>query len=107
MEWMSIIKARALWLICDNVTLLISLIKCHLWEKRPVTLKYTGIYPLLPEPVQEFFSTCDYKTKKEVLKVYLARLTEESSFKQTTGALVTALEHGVSDADTSKPYSVG
>jgi transposase len=68
-------------------------------SRRPAALKYTGIYPLLPDPVQEFLSACDYQAKKEALRV-LARLTEESSFEQATGALVAALEHGACDADS-------
>ena len=67
--------------------------------RRPAALKYTGIYPMLPDPVQEFLSSCDYQAKKEVLRV-LARLTKESSFEQATEALVAALEHGACDADS-------
>jgi hypothetical protein len=68
-------------------------------SRRPAALKYTGIYPMLPDPVREFLSSCDYQAKKEVLRV-LARLTEESSFEQATGALVAALERGACDADS-------
>ncbi|MFY9385667.1 MAG: hypothetical protein WAQ10_07845, partial [Dethiobacteria bacterium] len=42
-------------------------------SRRPAALKYTGIYPMLPDPVREFLSSCDYQAKKEVLRV-LARL---------------------------------
>jgi len=74
--------------------------------RRPAALKYTGIYPMLPDPVQEFLSSCDYQAKKEVLRV-LARLTKESSFEQATEALVAALEHGACDADSIRPCSAG
>lgn len=50
-------------------------------SRRPAALKYTGIYPMLPDPVQEFLNACDYQTKKETLRI-LARLTEESSFEK-------------------------
>lgn len=70
-------------------------------SRRPAALKYTGIYPMLPDPVQEFLNACDYQTKKETLRI-LARLTEESSFEKATAALKAALEHGAGDADSIK-----
>ena len=68
-------------------------------SRRPAALKYTGIYPMLPDLVQEFLSDCDYRAKKEALRV-LARLTDESSFEQAAGALEAALEHGARDAES-------
>lgn len=70
-------------------------------SRRPAALKYTGIYPMLPEPIQDFLSSCDYPCKKETLKV-LAKLSEASGFNKATEALLAALEHGVSDADSIK-----
>lgn len=68
-------------------------------SRRPAALKYTGIYPMLPEPIQNFLSNCDYPTKREALTV-LARLSKASGFNKATEALLVALEHGVSDADS-------
>ncbi|MGB4618408.1 MAG: IS21 family transposase [Dethiobacteria bacterium] len=70
-------------------------------SRRPAALKYTGIYPMLPEPVQEFLNTCDYEAKKETLKV-LARLSIESGFEKAAEALQAALEHGARDAESIK-----
>jgi transposase len=33
-------------------------------SRRPMALKYSGIYKLLPEPVQLFFDSCGYQVKK-------------------------------------------
>lgn len=68
-------------------------------SRRPAALKYTGIYPMLPEPIQDFLDNCDYPSKKETLTV-LARLSETNGFNKATEALLVALEHGVSDADS-------
>lgn len=62
-------------------------------------LKYTGIYPMLPDPIQHFLSNCDYPSKREVLTV-LAKLSEANEFSKATEALLVALEHGVSDTDS-------
>ena len=70
-------------------------------SRRPAALKYTGIYPMLPEPVQEFLNTCDYQTKRETLKV-LARLSIESGFEKAAEALQAALEHGACDIESIK-----
>jgi hypothetical protein len=68
-------------------------------SRRPAALKYTGIYPMLPEPIQDFLENCDYPSKKETLTV-LAKLSETNGFNKATEALLVALEHGVSDADS-------
>jgi len=68
-------------------------------SRRPAALKYTGIFPMLPEPIQDFLSTCDYQTKKEALKV-LARLSVESGFEKAAKALQAAVMHGACDADS-------
>lgn len=51
-------------------------------SRRSAALKYTGIYPMLPEKVQEFLDTCGYQAKKDTLKV-LARLSEEKQLQQS------------------------
>lgn len=68
-------------------------------SRRPAALKYTGIYPMLPEPIQDFLDNCDYPSKKETLTV-LAKLSETNGFNKATEALLVALNHGVSDADS-------
>ncbi len=68
-------------------------------SRRPMALKYSGIYRLLPEPVQIFFDRCDHQVKKEALKA-LSRISEESSFEQATAALSATLEHGAADFES-------
>ena len=68
-------------------------------SRRPAALKYSGIYKLLPEPVQLFFDTCDYQVKKEALKA-LSRISEESSFEKAAAALSATLEHGADDFES-------
>lgn len=70
-------------------------------SRRPAALKYTGIYPMLPKPVQDFLGTCDYETKKETLKV-LAMLSAHSGFEKAAEAVQAALEYSVYDAESVK-----
>jgi hypothetical protein len=70
-------------------------------SRRPAALKYTGIYTMLPEPLQNFLDNCDYPNKKTVLTV-LAELSGASGFEKATEALLAAVEHGASDADSVK-----
>ena len=68
-------------------------------SRRPRALKYTGIYPMLPQDLQEFLDSCNYQTKKETLKV-LAKLSERSSFSKAVEAVRSAILHGARDADS-------
>jgi len=68
-------------------------------SRRPAALKYSGIYKLLPEPVQLFFDSCDYQVKKEALKA-LSRISEETSFEKAAAALSATLEHGAADFES-------
>jgi transposase len=68
-------------------------------SRRPMALKYSGIYTMLPEPVQLFFDRCDYQAKKEALKA-LSRISEESSFEKASAALSATLEHGATDFES-------
>jgi len=68
-------------------------------SRRPRALKYTGVYTMLPQAVQEFLDTCDLPTKKEALKV-LARLSQDNGFEKATEALQTAFMYGAKDADS-------
>lgn len=54
--------------------------------KRPAALKYTGIYTMLPQEVQEFLDSCTYQVRKYTLKV-LADLTHKSNFGKATQAV--------------------
>ena len=70
-------------------------------SRRPAALKYSGIYPMLPGPLQGFLGSCDHPSKKAALTV-LAELSETSGFSKATEALLAALEYGASDADSIK-----
>jgi len=68
-------------------------------SRRPAALKYTGIYPMLPQEVQVFLDSCSYQAKKETLRV-LAQLSEKSSFSKAAEAVRSVILHGARDADS-------
>ena len=67
--------------------------------KRPAALKYTGIYTMLPQEVQQFLDSCTHPVRKETLKV-LADLTHRSDFGKATQAVKAIVSLGVNDVDS-------
>ena len=59
--------------------------------RRPMALKNTGIYAMLPESVQSFLETCGLKKKRDLLGL-LADLTQEKDFGHAVKALETRSE---------------
>ena len=68
-------------------------------SRRPAALKYTGIYPMLPNEIQQFLDSCSYQAKKDTLRI-LAKLTEKSSFSQATQAVRAVIVHNARDVDS-------
>ena len=68
-------------------------------SRRPAALKYTGIYPMLPNEIQQFLDSCSYQAKKDTLRI-LAKLTEKSSFSQATEAVRAVIVHNARDVDS-------
>ena len=67
--------------------------------RRPAALKYTGIYPMLPENVQRCLETCGYEKKRDLLGV-LADLTKEKDFEHAVKALDAAITLQADDPDS-------
>jgi transposase len=68
-------------------------------SRSPGALKYTGIYQMFPESIQQFLEKSDKSKKGEVLKM-IASLTAEYGFKQAIITVEQALEYEISDSDS-------
>ena len=67
--------------------------------KSPGALKYTGIYPLLPEPLQQYLEKSIPGEKRKILNL-VAKLTEESSFDNAIAAVSRAASYPACDVDS-------
>jgi transposase len=65
----------------------------------PGALKYTGIYQMLPDPVQQYLEKCTKSDKGKVLQA-IASLTEKSGFKKAVETVSTALSYAATDIDS-------
>lgn len=68
-------------------------------SRHPAALKYSGIYALLPDFVQEYLSGLERPQQGKVLKV-LAKLSEQSSFQQAVDSVAEAVRRNVTDIDS-------
>ena len=68
-------------------------------SKRPRALKYTGIYKMLPDVIQNFLNKCEYSEQRQALQI-LSDLTEKSSFNKAVNALKLAVERNSNDIDS-------
>ena len=64
--------------------------------RKPMALKYSGIYEMIPKSVKKFMENGN---KSGVLKL-LAQLTEESDFETAIYSIEKALEHNATDLDS-------
>ncbi len=64
-----------------------------------MALKFTRIYFVLPEEVQELLGSCRYQVKKETLKG-LARLSKESRFSKAADGVWAAVSYGANDVNS-------
>lgn len=64
--------------------------------RKPMALKYSGIYGMIPEAVKKFMENGN---RSEILKT-LARLTEETDFDTAVHSVEKALEHNATDIDS-------
>lgn len=67
--------------------------------KRPGALKYSGIYSMFPEDMQNYLEKC---TKQDIGKVLqtLSALTKESGFESAVNTVKTALVYDAIDVDS-------
>lgn len=68
-------------------------------SRKPNALKYTGIYPMLPQSLQKYLEKCDQSDKGRVLRM-LAALTEKNSFNSAMATVDQALKYDVTDIDS-------
>lgn len=68
-------------------------------SRRPGALKYTGIYHMLPDPIQEYLEKCTKTEKGKVLQT-LAALTEKNGFEEAVETFSTALFYETTDIDS-------
>ncbi|MDP2730426.1 MAG: IS21 family transposase [Dehalococcoidales bacterium] len=68
-------------------------------SRKPNALKYTGIYPMLPQSLKEYLARCNQSDKGKVLHV-LAALTEKNGFPGALATVDQALKYAVTDIDS-------
>jgi len=68
-------------------------------SRYPAALKYSGIYTMLPDPVQRWMDSCNRQEKGKALKL-LAELTENTDFLTATEAFRSSIEYGAFDVDS-------
>jgi transposase len=68
-------------------------------SRYPGALKYTGIYQMLPDPVQEYLEKCTKSEKGKLLRA-IATLTEKSGFEKAVETIGAALSYAVTDIDS-------
>jgi transposase len=68
-------------------------------SRKPNALKYTGIYPLLPQSLREYLEKCSWGDRGKVLRM-LAALTRENGFEGALQTVDQALRYQVTDVDS-------
>ena len=66
---------------------------------RPGALKYTGIYQLLPAPLQQYMDLCTKSERGKLLKAIL-NITKASDFDKAVNAVSEAVSYGATDPDS-------
>ncbi len=67
--------------------------------KKPAALKYSGIYPMMPSPMQDYLSQCKKSDQGKVLQA-LERITRESGFDKAVETVNEALSYGTTDPES-------
>jgi hypothetical protein len=68
-------------------------------SRSPNALKYTGIYPMLPESLKTYLEKCSRSDKGRVLRV-IASLTERNGFEGALTTVDQALKYAATDGDS-------
>jgi hypothetical protein len=68
-------------------------------SRSPNALKYTGIYPMLPESLKTYLDRCDRSEKGRILRV-IAALTERNGFDGALETVDHALKYAATDIDS-------
>jgi transposase len=68
-------------------------------SRSPNALKYTGIYPMLPESLQTYLDKCSRNDKGKILRV-IAALTARNGFEGALATVDNALKYAATDIDS-------
>ena len=68
-------------------------------SRSPNALKYTGIYPMLPESLKVYLDKCGRSDKGKILRV-IAALTERNGFAGALETVDNALKYAATDIDS-------
>jgi transposase len=67
--------------------------------RSPNALKYTGIYPMLPQSIKEYLDRCERSDKGQILRV-IATLTAKNGFESALQTVSQALKYAATDIDS-------
>jgi hypothetical protein len=67
--------------------------------RSPNALKYTGIYPMLPQSIKDYLDRCDRSDKGQILRV-IATLTAKNGFESALQTVAQALKYAATDIDS-------
>jgi len=68
-------------------------------SRNPAALKYTGIYEMFPDPLQEYLEGMTRDERREVLKA-IATLSGQDGFDRAVASVAEAVARGVRDLDS-------
>jgi transposase len=68
-------------------------------SRSPNALKYSGIYPMLPEALKDYLEKCGRGDKGKILRV-IAALTERNGFEGALATVDHALKYAATDIDS-------
>jgi hypothetical protein len=68
-------------------------------SRSPNALKYTGIYPMLPQSLKEYLARCNHSDRGKVLRA-IAGLTAQSGFERALETVDNALQYSATDIDS-------
>lgn len=68
-------------------------------SRKPGALKYTGIFKMLPDPLQEYMELCEKRDRGKILQVIL-NISKDTGFDTAVETVNEALTYGAADPDS-------
>jgi hypothetical protein len=68
-------------------------------SRSPNALKYTGIYPMLPQSLKDYLDKCNRSDRGKILRV-VATLTQKNGFEGALATVDHALQYAATDIDS-------
>ena len=68
-------------------------------SRSPNALKYTGIYPMLPQSLKDYLDKCNRSDRGKILRV-VASLTQKNGFEGALATVDHALQYAATDIDS-------